>query len=64
MREKGQADVWVQERSGALSRLTFDGVQTGLIWMANGTAITFSTLVDGKGAIVSQKSMAIAPRSS
>jgi serine/threonine protein kinase len=54
VRDKGQADVWVQERSGALSRLTFDGVQTGLIWTPSGNAITFSTLVDGKGAIVSQ----------
>jgi serine/threonine-protein kinase len=55
VREKGQADVWVQERSGALSRLTFDGVQPGLIWTPAGNAITFSTLVDGKGAIVSQE---------
>ncbi len=55
VREKDQADVWVQERSGALSRLTFDGVQTGLIWTPNGSAITFSTLVNGKGTIVSQE---------
>jgi eukaryotic-like serine/threonine-protein kinase len=53
-REKGQADVWIQERNGALSRLTFDGVQTGLVWTPPGTAITFSTLVNGKGTIVVQ----------
>ena len=55
VRERGQTDVWVQEPTGALSRLTFDGVQTGLIWTPNGAEITFSTLVDGKGVVVSQE---------
>jgi len=56
VREKGQADVWVQERtSGALSRLTFDGVQTGLIWTPDGREITFSTMHDDKPAIASQE---------
>jgi serine/threonine protein kinase len=55
VRDKGQADAWVQERVGPLSRLTFDGIQTGLVWTTDGRAITFSTLVDGKGAILAQQ---------
>jgi serine/threonine-protein kinase len=55
VRDRGQSDVWVQERAGALSRLTFDGVQTGLVWTPDGGAVTFSTLNGGKGVIVSQQ---------